>query len=294
MSSILSKISPEAFLRAAAVSALIVAADAPALASPPEPAPASTPTENRTHAKRLFEVGQAHYNLGEYDEAIAAFREAYEISSAPALLYNIAQSHRLKGDCLRALQVYRHFVRLDPNSPHRLSAESHVVNLAAQCENKTAPATSSSTAKEEAPAAPPTDEKSDAGATTARAPAPRAKPPSQSATTQRNVVIGLVSAGLALAGAAAVLHVWNDSRFDAWQNEDRAIYTAPGGADLRGRQAANNELLGDIRRTDAISAALAIAAGTSLATGGTLFFAWHPASPSTSTGGVHLSWTASW
>jgi tetratricopeptide (TPR) repeat protein len=279
MSSILSKISPEAFLRAAVLGALVVATGTPALASPPEPASSATPAENRNHAKRLFEVGQAHYDLGEYDEAIGAFREAYEISSAPALLYNIAQAHRLKGDCPRALQVYRHFVRLDPSSPHRASADGHVADLEAQCERKAAPAASPPTVAPAAIAGPP------AG------PAP--SPPSHAGTTQRTVVIGLLSAGLVLAGAATALHVWNDSRFETWQSEDRSIYTAPSG-DLRGRQAANNELLGDIRRTDAISAALAIAAGTSLVAGGTLFFAWRPAPASTSTGGLHLSWTASW
>jgi tetratricopeptide (TPR) repeat protein len=292
MSSILSKLSPEHVWPAAAFALVLLARAAPAIASPPEPAASSTPAENRAHAKRLFEVGQAHYDLGEYDEAIAAFREAYEISSAPALLYNIAQAHRLKSDCPRALQVYRHFVRLDPNSPHRLSAETHVATLAAQCEHKLAPATSSSTAAVEAPPPSVADDKGNAGPRTEPASAAHAKPAVQ--TTQRNVVIGLVSAGLALAGVATVLHVWNDSRFETWQNEDRAIYIAPQGADTRARQTANNELLGNIRRTDVITATLAVAAGTSLVAGGTLFFAWRPSSSSTQTGGVHLSWTASW
>jgi tetratricopeptide (TPR) repeat protein len=291
MSSILSKISAETLLRAAALGAAVAATGTPALASPPEPAPSAAPAESRNHAKRLFEIGQARYDLGEYDEAIAAFREAYEISSAPALLYNIAQAHRLKGDCPRALQVYRHFVRLDPSSPHRASAEGHVADLEAQCERNAAPATSSSAVAPAPTAAPRADERGDAGPRTAPAPAP--SPAERMGTAQRNVVIGLVSAGLVLAGAATALHVWNDSRFETWENEDRAIYTAPGG-NLRSRQAANNELLGDIRRTDTISAALAIAAGTSLVAGGTLFFAWRPSSASTSTGGLHLSWTASW
>jgi hypothetical protein len=180
-------------------------------------------------------------------------------------------------------------VRLDPDSPHRVSAESHVADLAEQCERKTEPPPTSSSAAAPAPASEPPK---DAGVITA--PEVDAVVPSRRPATQRTVAIGLVTAGLALAGAAAALHVWNDGRFDAWQDEDRAIDEAPSGAKLRDRQAANNARLSDIRRIDVISAALAVAAGTSLVAGGTLFLTWHPASTPTGTGGFRLSWTASW
>jgi tetratricopeptide (TPR) repeat protein len=288
MSSILSKIGPCNLLRAVGLGSLIVAATtAPTYAAPPDPPAASAPSESRAHAKRLFEQGQAHYDLGEYDEAIAAFREAYEISSAPALLFNIAQSHRLKGDCARALHVYRHFVRLDPNSPHRSSAETQIAALSAQCENKSDAAAPTQPASH--------DETSDAGATVAPPASPSPAKPASRTGAQRYVVLGLVSGGLALVGAAVALHVWSDSRFDTWQTEDRTISAAPVGSnDLRARQAANNELLGDIRRADTLSAILAATGGASLVAGGTLFFTWQPSTPSTTSGGVRLSWTASW
>jgi hypothetical protein len=295
MSSTPSKISPKPLLAAVLAFSVFTAAAPPtARATPPEPA-ASASTETKARAKRLFEQGQAHYDLGEYDEAIAAFREAYEISAAPALLYNIAQSHRLKGDCLRALQVYRHFVRLDPDSAHRASAEGHIASLSAQCEHPLdeTPPTSGAASASEPPIRPPVDA---APAPTAAAPS-QPRPANPPKTTSRYVVLGLLSGGLALAGAATALHVWNNSRFESWQNEDRAIYTAPAGSnldDLRARQSANNERLGDIRRADAISAALAIAAGASLVAGGTLFFAWQPPRPSSQSGGLTLSWSASW
>ncbi len=154
MSSIRSKTRAEINARVLAALALLCATNASiARAEPPEPAPSSSTGDAKTHAKRLFEQGQAHYDLGEYDEAIAAFREAYEISSAPALLFNIAQSHRLKGDCARALQVYRHFVRLDPDSSHRVAAENQISLLTAQCDHKTqaTPATSASAGSKETP-----------------------------------------------------------------------------------------------------------------------------------------------
>src|SRR5688572_2308317 len=68
--------------------------------------------------RSLFAQGQIHYSLGEYPQAVAHFRRAYELTAAPGLLFNIAQAHRLAGDCKLALEVYRHFVRLAPESQY--------------------------------------------------------------------------------------------------------------------------------------------------------------------------------
>src|SRR5262252_1876052 len=70
-------------------------------------------------AREFYSRGQIHYSLGEYDQAVAAFRRAYELSAAPGLLFNIAQAHRLNGQCKEALAVYRHFTRLVPDSEYR-------------------------------------------------------------------------------------------------------------------------------------------------------------------------------
>jgi len=67
----------------------------------------------RTH----YSKGQLHYDLGEYDEAIAEFKEAYAISPLTALLYNIAQAYRKKGDCRKALDSYATYQRLEANPP---------------------------------------------------------------------------------------------------------------------------------------------------------------------------------
>src|SRR5262245_39858135 len=74
-------------------------------------------------ARELFARGQTHYSLGEYEQAVADFRRAYELTAAPGLLFNIAQAHRLNGDCKQALEIYRHFVRLAPESEYRAEAE---------------------------------------------------------------------------------------------------------------------------------------------------------------------------
>ena len=56
-------------------------------------------------AREHYSKGILHYDLGEIDEAIAEFRQAYAISAAPGLLFNIAQAYRFKKDYEQALQV---------------------------------------------------------------------------------------------------------------------------------------------------------------------------------------------
>jgi len=88
------------------VVALLLAASTSALAqpAPTPPPPQGTPpaggtdADKKAEAKAHYEKGLSHYNLGEWDQAIAEFRAAYAISSAPGLLFNIAQSFRLKKD----------------------------------------------------------------------------------------------------------------------------------------------------------------------------------------------------
>ena len=79
-------------------------------------------------AKQLTEQGLAHYNVGEYDKAIDEFKRAYLISKTPALLFNIAQAQRLKGDCKEALQSYKAYLRADP-SANRQKIEARIAEM---------------------------------------------------------------------------------------------------------------------------------------------------------------------
>jgi tetratricopeptide (TPR) repeat protein len=80
-------------------------------------------------AKDLYEQGNTHYDLAEYDQAIDLFKQAYALSHRPTLLYNIAQAYRLKNDCEQALQVYKNYLRVDPNSPFRAKVESRITEM---------------------------------------------------------------------------------------------------------------------------------------------------------------------
>jgi Tetratricopeptide repeat len=67
-------------------------------------------------ASEWFNVGDNHYNLGEFDKAIEAFRKAFELEKDEALkpiyLYNIAQAYRQAGDCDNAVFLYKRFLSL--------------------------------------------------------------------------------------------------------------------------------------------------------------------------------------
>ncbi len=70
-----------------------------------------------------------HYELAEYDAAIADFKEAFRISDAPGYLFNIAQAYRLEGNCREALTFYKTFLRRVPDSPQAAKVREHVSEM---------------------------------------------------------------------------------------------------------------------------------------------------------------------
>jgi tetratricopeptide (TPR) repeat protein len=110
--------------------ALVVVLGMCATARADEPDPADP-----VDAREVAEQAQRHFDLGEYDAAIAGYREAYRMDPRPALLYNLGQAYRLLGDCVTAALMYRNFVRLAPESKYRAVADEHVAELA-KCEQE--------------------------------------------------------------------------------------------------------------------------------------------------------------
>jgi tetratricopeptide (TPR) repeat protein len=266
---------------------LLLCASRPAFAEPQSNRAAVAESDAKARARRSFEQGQVHYDLGEYDLAIASFREAYELSLAPALLFNIAQAHRLKGDCAQALEVYRHFLRRDPDSVHRGDAEAQIKSLREQCRPAAGDAVATGT-----PAAPPA-----ASAETASGPAtkrpdglssgpptPMGVPNAIHATSpgRARVVLVVWSSAVVLVGAAVAVHLWNDGRYDQWHDEDRRLYAPPPAgtspSDWVRRQNDNDDLLQSIKRTDRVELGLALTAGACVLTGAALTMLWQPLS----------------
>lgn len=72
--------------------------------------------EDQQRARELFENGVILYEEGRFEESIVAWEEAYRLSSAPLLLFNIANAHERLGaleDALDFLNRYRAFATTD-------------------------------------------------------------------------------------------------------------------------------------------------------------------------------------
>lgn len=118
-------------MKALALAALLSASATVAAQPAPAPAPGGGQTDDqkKAEAKTLYDKGLTHYNLGEFDLAIADFRAAYAISSAPGLLFNIAQSFRLKKDYEQASYFYATYLRLKPDAANRADVEARIAEM---------------------------------------------------------------------------------------------------------------------------------------------------------------------
>ena len=83
-------------------------------------------------AEARYQQGLIYYNLSHWDAAIAEFERAYALHPAPEFIYNIAQARRLKGDRRGAVENYRAYLRLEPDSPKRADVERWIVELEAK------------------------------------------------------------------------------------------------------------------------------------------------------------------
>src|SRR5215831_808833 len=83
-------------------------------------------------SRELFSKGRLHYDLGEYDKAIAEFKQAYEQAQVSELLYYIGQAYRKKGDCRHALEAYKKYQRVESH-PNDAALLERQIEEAEQC-----------------------------------------------------------------------------------------------------------------------------------------------------------------
>lgn len=91
----------------------------------PEPSRPDAVEKARQHAKQ----GTSYYNLDRFAEALPEYEAAYLAMPDPALLYNIAQCHRMMGRKPEALSYYRKYLREAPNAPNRSDVEKRIGEL---------------------------------------------------------------------------------------------------------------------------------------------------------------------
>jgi tetratricopeptide (TPR) repeat protein len=90
---------------------------------------AKKPDARQQEARAHFSQGRAFQDAGAYDDAIREYQAAYQLTPLPLLLFNIAQSYRLKGDKRAAIEHYEKYLAADSEGPAADEARDHVANL---------------------------------------------------------------------------------------------------------------------------------------------------------------------
>jgi len=180
-------------------------------------APAHAKQKKRTQsaqdeARDLYKQGMTHYELGEFDLAIDEFKRAYALTSAPGLLFNLAQVYRMKKDPEQAVYFYRTYLRLVPDAPNRADVEALLAENQALVDadraKKRAEAEAAAAAAAAA-AAPPVV----AAAAPERAPSP----PPRRRPWRRELWIGVGAGALGIGALAAAVALGARSSSDASQ-----------------------------------------------------------------------------
>lgn len=111
--------------------------DAAAVEQADELDPSPSPEQDRQReglteadeGRRLYQEGLRAFALRDYDRAIEQLKVSYARTPAPALLYNLGQALRLKGDCPQALSFYRQFLATNPVGRPRERTEARIADM---------------------------------------------------------------------------------------------------------------------------------------------------------------------
>ncbi len=259
-----------AALGAAPVLAQPVPTPAPTPA-PGAPAPAE-PADPKVLAKAKYEKGLNHYNLGEFDAAIVEFKAAYALTSAPGLLFNIAQSYRLKKDYVPASLFYRNYLRLKPDAPNKADVEARIVEMDKSIEDQKGITLSPPQGMLQ-PDGETVKPAIDPKAVVVSAPAPKEPivvQKSDDGAADRASGASLQTAGLATAGAGAALVLTGivfGSMASSAEKDLNALSPNMGTWTV-----AEQDKYDAGKRNNAIAIITYVAGGAALATGGTLWF----------------------
>jgi tetratricopeptide (TPR) repeat protein len=80
-------------------------------------------------AREAFKRGSRLYDLQRYQEAAAAYEEAYQAKDDPALLFNIGQAYRGAKEYEKAIGAYKAYLRNLPGAPNRALVEQRIEEL---------------------------------------------------------------------------------------------------------------------------------------------------------------------
>jgi tetratricopeptide (TPR) repeat protein len=95
-------------------------------------APVAHAAPTRAPAVDHYQVGKRLFEQKRYAEALEQFRQALLLTPRPEVLYSMAQTQRLLGDCASAVSTYRAFLAARPGEPLAEYARANI----ARCEQK--------------------------------------------------------------------------------------------------------------------------------------------------------------
>ena len=93
--------------------------DEPDQAQPEDPLPDGV----KDQAKALYLEGRKAFNVGDFKTAVGKFKEAYDLSNKPALLYNIAFAHDKAGNREQAIFFLERYLAEDKGAPQERQAQ---------------------------------------------------------------------------------------------------------------------------------------------------------------------------
>jgi hypothetical protein len=92
-------------------------------------APPARGDELTDQAKRDVAAGLAAQSAGNYDEAIALYKKAFDAVPHPEILFDLGQAYRLKGDAETALGYYRRYLAVAPSGRVARDARRWIAEL---------------------------------------------------------------------------------------------------------------------------------------------------------------------
>jgi tetratricopeptide (TPR) repeat protein len=79
--------------------------------------------DNKILARQHFEKGQTHYKLGQFEEALSEYSQAYKLAPLAGFLFNIGQCHRRLEDHEQAIFFLKGYLREKPKAKNRALVE---------------------------------------------------------------------------------------------------------------------------------------------------------------------------
>jgi tetratricopeptide (TPR) repeat protein len=85
--------------------------------------------ERSNAAREHYQKGTTAFDLGQFEEAVREYTEAYRLRDEPVLLYNIAQANRLAGHKAESLHFYRIYLTKLPHAPNHDEVAAKIAEL---------------------------------------------------------------------------------------------------------------------------------------------------------------------